>query len=125
MASLDPSSLLIILSLYVVCWCVCSLFFLFFVSFFFLKLLFSLSLSLNVQLLHLIRERPNVCRSIHIPAQSGSTAVLDRMRRNHTSEAYIELIDHIREIVPDVSLSSDFISGFCGETEEDHQQTLR
>mmetsp|Transcript_32826 Transcript_32826/g.82401 ORF Transcript_32826/g.82401 Transcript_32826/m.82401 type:complete len:673 (-) Transcript_32826:41-2059(-) len=75
-------------------------------------------------LLHLIRERANVCRSIHIPAQSGSSAVLERMRRNHTVEAYIALIDHIREIVPDVSLSSDFISGFCGETEEDHQQTL-
>ena len=61
---------------------------------------------------------------MHMPAQSGSTAVLQRMRRLHTREAYIELADKIRDRVPGVSLSSDFIAGFCGETEQDHQDTL-
>jgi len=76
------------------------------------------------RVLELIRDRPNICRSLHMPAQSGSTAVLAAMRRGHTREAYSELIERARRIIPDVSVSSDFISGFCGETEEDHQQTL-
>ncbi|PJF18722.1 putative cdk5 activator-binding protein [Paramicrosporidium saccamoebae] len=75
-------------------------------------------------LLFLMRDRPNICKQIHLPAQSGSTAVLERMRRGYTREAYIELVEHIREIIPNVSLSSDFIAGFCGETEADHQDTL-
>lgn len=76
------------------------------------------------ELLHLINERPNICKSIHLPAQSGSTSVLERMRRGYSREAYLELVTRIREIIPDVALSSDFISGFCGETEEEHQDTL-
>eukprot|EP01125_Pyxidicula_operculata_P000583 TRINITY_DN10586_c0_g1_i1.p1 TRINITY_DN10586_c0_g1~~TRINITY_DN10586_c0_g1_i1.p1 ORF type:complete len:569 (-),score=119.29 TRINITY_DN10586_c0_g1_i1:69-1775(-) len=75
-------------------------------------------------LLLLIRDSPNVCKSLHIPAQSGSTTVLERMRRGYTREAYMNLINRVREIIPDVTLSSDFISGFCGETEQDHQDTL-
>ena len=71
-----------------------------------------------------MRERANICKQIHMPAQSGSSAVLKRMKRPYTREAYLDLIDHIRSILPDVSLSSDFISGFCGETEEEHQETL-
>jgi tRNA A37 methylthiotransferase MiaB len=71
-----------------------------------------------------MRDRPNICKQIHLPAQSGSTAVLERMRRGYTREAYIELVEHIRKILPNVSLSSDFIAGFCGETETDHQDTL-
>ena len=59
-----------------------------------------------------------------MPAQSGSSSVLAAMRRGYTQESYIELVDHIRDVIPDVSLSSDFISGFCGETEQDHQNTL-
>eukprot|EP01138_Halocafeteria_seosinensis_P008099 gb/GECG01008277.1/.p1 GENE.gb/GECG01008277.1/~~gb/GECG01008277.1/.p1 ORF type:complete len:690 (+),score=79.12 gb/GECG01008277.1/:1-2070(+) len=75
-------------------------------------------------LLSLMAERPNLCNQMHMPAQSGSTAVLQRMRRLHTREAYIELADKIRDRVPGVSISSDFIAGFCGETEEDHQDTI-
>ncbi|XP_061901516.1 CDK5 regulatory subunit-associated protein 1 isoform X1 [Entelurus aequoreus] len=76
------------------------------------------------EVLHLIAERGNICKQIHLPAQSGSSQVLKAMRRGYTREAYLELVQNIRSIIPEVSLSSDFISGFCGETEEDHQQTL-
>ncbi|KAK1900927.1 CDK5 regulatory subunit-associated protein 1 [Dissostichus eleginoides] len=76
------------------------------------------------EVLHLIAERGNICTQIHLPAQSGSSKVLKAMRRGYTREAYLDLVQNIRRIVPEVSLSSDFISGFCGETEEDHLQTL-
>ncbi|TTB41834.1 CDK5 regulatory subunit-associated protein 1 [Bagarius yarrelli] len=76
------------------------------------------------RVLHLIQERNNICKQIHLPAQSGSSRVLQSMRRGYTREAYLELVENIRKIIPGVSLSSDFIAGFCGETEEDHQQTL-
>ncbi|XP_074964517.1 mitochondrial tRNA methylthiotransferase CDK5RAP1 isoform X2 [Phalacrocorax aristotelis] len=71
------------------------------------------------EVLQLIQERHNICKQLHLPAQSGSTRVLEAMRRGYTREAYIELVHHVR-----VSLSSDFIAGFCGEMEEDHQQTV-
>lgn len=76
------------------------------------------------EVLQLIQERRNICKQIHLPAQSGSSQVLHAMRRGYTREAYLDLVEKIREIIPGVSLSSDFITGFCGETEEDHQQTL-
>ncbi|KAM1174464.1 CDK5RAP1-like protein [Malus sylvestris] len=76
------------------------------------------------ELLYLMRDRPNICRSIHLPAQSGSSTVLERMRRGYTREAYLDLVQKIRRIIPDVGISSDFICGFCGETEEDHDDTL-
>lgn len=75
-------------------------------------------------LLQLIAERPNLCSSLHIPAQSGSSAVLKTMRRGYTREAYLALAQRMRETIPGVSLSTDMIAGFCGETEEDHQDTL-
>lgn len=75
-------------------------------------------------LLYLMKERKNICKHIHLPAQSGSTSVLDRMRRGYTREAYLELVDNIRSIIPEVSLSTDLITGFCGETELEHQDTL-
>ncbi|KAF9322597.1 CDK5 regulatory subunit associated protein 1 [Podila minutissima] len=75
-------------------------------------------------LLHLMAARPNICSQIHMPAQSGSTAVLSKMRRGYSREAYFELVDNIRSIVPGVALSSDFITGFCGETEDDHKDTM-
>ncbi|KXN65975.1 hypothetical protein CONCODRAFT_80633 [Conidiobolus coronatus NRRL 28638] len=75
-------------------------------------------------LIHLIKERPNLCNTIHMPAQSGNTEVLDRMRRGYSREAYIALVDKIKSIIPNVSLSSDFIVGFCGETEAEHQDTV-
>ncbi|XP_051148955.1 CDK5RAP1-like protein isoform X2 [Andrographis paniculata] len=76
------------------------------------------------ELIYIMRDRHNICKSIHLPAQSGSSAVLERMRRGYTREAYLDLVEKIRSIIPDIGISSDFICGFCGETEEDHQQTL-
>ncbi|XP_047396530.1 mitochondrial tRNA methylthiotransferase CDK5RAP1 isoform X2 [Sciurus carolinensis] len=76
------------------------------------------------EVLQLIHERDNICKQIHLPAQSGSSRVLDAMRRGYSREAYVQLVHHIRESIPGVSLSSDFITGFCGETEEDHLQTV-
>jgi tRNA A37 methylthiotransferase MiaB len=63
------------------------------------------------QLLHLIRDRPNICRTMHLPAQSGSSSCLERMRRGYTREAYLDLAARIREIVPDMAFTSDFIAG--------------
>ncbi|XP_017739596.1 PREDICTED: CDK5 regulatory subunit-associated protein 1 isoform X5 [Rhinopithecus bieti] len=79
---------------------------------------------LSEQVLQLIHERDNICKQIHLPAQSGSSRVLEAMRRGYSREAYVELVHHIKESIPGVSLSSDFIAGFCGETEEDHVQTV-
>ncbi|NXG01453.1 CK5P1 protein, partial [Sakesphorus luctuosus] len=78
----------------------------------------------EASVLQLIQERHNICKQLHLPAQSGSTRVLEAMRRGYTREAYLDLVHHVRDSVPGVSLSSDFITGFCGETEEDHQQTM-
>ena len=75
-------------------------------------------------LLSVIGERPNLCKQLHLPAQSGSSSVLERMRRGYDREAYLALALRARELLPGVSLSSDFISGFCGETEEEHADTL-
>lgn len=75
-------------------------------------------------LLHLIAERPNLCNYIHIPAQAGSDSMLERMRRPYTREQYLALIDKMKSIIPGLSLSTDIIAGFCGETEEEHDQTM-
>ena len=75
-------------------------------------------------LLYLIAERPNLCNYIHIPAQAGSDSMLERMRRPYTREEYLALTQKMREIIPGVSLSTDIIAGFCGETEEEHQGTM-
>lgn len=75
-------------------------------------------------LLHVHRERANVCDYIHLPVQHGNSDVLDRMRRTYTREAYLDLVGRARSIVPNVSLSTDIIAGFCGETEAQHRDTL-
>ncbi|CAI2348318.1 unnamed protein product [Caenorhabditis sp. 36 PRJEB53466] len=75
-------------------------------------------------LIELISSRPNLCKQLHLPAQSGDDQTLERMGRGYSRELYLRLVDDIRNILPDVSLTSDFIAGFCGETEEAHQNTL-
>lgn len=66
----------------------------------------------------------NICNYIHLPIQSGSTRILQLMNRTYTREWYMKKVDRIREILPDCGLSTDIITGFCTETEEDHQDTL-
>lgn len=74
--------------------------------------------------LHVIAEEPNVCKSIHLPVQSGSNDVLKRMNRKYTREWYLNRVAAIRRIIPDCGLTTDIFAGYCGETEEDHQQSL-
>jgi tRNA-2-methylthio-N6-dimethylallyladenosine synthase len=66
----------------------------------------------------------NICSYIHLPVQSGSSEVLSRMNRNYSREWYLERINAIHSIVPDCAISTDIITGFCGETEEEHMETL-
>lgn len=75
-------------------------------------------------LLDAVAETPNVAKQLHLPCQSGSDAVLDAMRRGYTNAAYRDLIARARAKIPNVALSSDFIAGFCGETDADHDATL-
>lgn len=70
------------------------------------------------ELLDAVRELPKVCKYLHVPVQSGCNEVLKRMKRLYTVEYYIEMLQRCREKVPGVAVSSDFIVGFCGETEE-------
>jgi tRNA-2-methylthio-N6-dimethylallyladenosine synthase len=79
---------------------------------------------MDENVLRAMAKYDNICKYIHLPVQSGSTTVLERMNRQHTREEYFELINKIREIVPECALSHDMIAGFCGETEEEHQDTL-
>jgi len=79
---------------------------------------------MSLDVIHTMAKHHNICKYIHLPVQSGSTAVLNRMNRQHTREEYIELIDNIRKIIPECSVSQDMITGFCGETEEEHKDTL-
>ena len=76
------------------------------------------------EVLYTIRKYDNICKYIHLPVQSGSTIVLQRMNRTYTREWYLAKVDRIREIIPECGISSDIIAGFCGETESDHQQTM-
>lgn len=76
------------------------------------------------EVLHVMAKYDNICKYIHLPVQSGSSAVLERMNRGYTREWYLGRIEAIRRIIPGCGISTDIITGFCGETEEDHQQTL-
>ena len=67
---------------------------------------------------------PNICNHIHLPVQSGSNAMLLKMNRKYTRESYLERVAKIREVLPDCTISTDIIAGFCGETEQDHRDTL-
>jgi tRNA-2-methylthio-N6-dimethylallyladenosine synthase len=79
---------------------------------------------LSDEVLLVMADHPNICKHIHLPVQSGSSAVLKLMNRKYTREWYMGRVASIRRILPECSLSTDIIAGFCGETEEDHIQTL-
>jgi len=71
-----------------------------------------------------MRKYENICRYIHLPVQSGSTRILQLMNRTYTREWYMSKVNRIREIIPDCGISSDIITGFCTEEENDHEDTL-
>ena len=74
--------------------------------------------------LYTMAKYHNICKYIHLPVQSGNTRILNLMNRTYTREWYLNKVKRIREVMPDCGLSTDVISGFCTETEEDHQDTL-
>ena len=76
------------------------------------------------KLIQTIAKYENICNYIHLPVQSGSSAVLKKMNRVYDREYYLERIKTIKKLIPDCALSTDILSGFCGETDQDHQDTL-
>ncbi len=89
-----------------------------------LRFITSHPINFTDDIIEALAETPSVCRYIHLPVQAGSNRVLKRMAREYTREYYLDRIRKIRERLPDVSLSTDVIVGFPGETEEDFQDTL-
>lgn len=76
------------------------------------------------EVIETMAAHPNICHHIHLPVQSGSSRMLEKMRRKYDREWYLERVAKIRSVMPDCGLTTDVIAGFCTETEEDHQQTL-
>ena len=76
------------------------------------------------EVLEVIARRPNVCNCLHMPAQSGNTRTLENMARGYTREAYLNLIDRVKAKIPGCAVTTDIIVGFCGETEEEHEDTV-
>ena len=76
------------------------------------------------EVIYTMARHENICRHIHLPVQSGSSAMLEKMRRKYDREWYLERVAKIREVMPDCGLTTDVIAGFCGETEQDHRDTL-
>ena len=79
---------------------------------------------LSDDLLQTMSEQENICRHIHLPVQSGSSSMLKRMNRKYSREWYLERVNAIKRFMPDCTISTDIIAGFCGETEEEHNDTL-
>lgn len=79
---------------------------------------------LSDELIQTMKDCPKVCKSLHLPVQAGSSEILRRMNRHYTKESYLETVRKIKEAMPEITLSTDIIVGFPGETEEDFQETL-
>lgn len=79
---------------------------------------------LSDELIEVMKNSKKICNHLHLPVQSGSTEILKKMNRRYTKEQYLELVEKIRKAVPDISLTTDIIVGFPGETEEDFEETL-
>ncbi len=79
---------------------------------------------LSDELINVMAANPNICRSVHLPVQSGSNAILWKMNRNYTREWYLNRVEAIRKAMPDCMLSTDIITGFCSESDQDHADTL-
>ena len=90
-----------------------------------LKFVTSYPKDMTPRLLETVRDLPKCSTYLHVPAQSGSDEVLKRMKRGYTTSDYYEMMDRINDLLPDAAVSSDFIVGFCGETEEDFQKTVK
>ena len=76
------------------------------------------------EVIYTMAKHENICRHIHLPVQSGSSIMLEKMRRKYDREWYLERVDKIRSVMPDCGITTDVIAGFSGETEQDHQDTL-
>ena len=76
------------------------------------------------EVIYTMARHENICKHIHLPVQSGSSIMLEKMRRKYNREWYLERVDKIRSVIPDCGITTDVIAGFCGETEQDHQDTL-
>ena len=79
---------------------------------------------INDDVMYAIRDYENICKYIHLPVQSGNSRILKLMNRTYDREWYISKVDRIYEIIPDCAISSDIITGFCTETEAEHQDTI-
>ena len=79
---------------------------------------------MSLDVIHTMAKHKNICKHLHLPVQSGSNRILKEMNRQHTREEYMEMVDNIYTIIPEIALSQDMIIGFPTETEEDHKNTL-